>query len=236
MKIGVIIQARMSSKRFPGKVLYNIAGKPLLQYMLERIARCDSPDVVMIATSLEETDSPIENFCRANGVLCFRGPLQNVAERFIQIIDKYNLDGFARICGDSPLLDHRIIDQAINIFREGESEMVTNVLPRSYPIGQSVEVLNTPIYKTAYRLMNRQGDLEHVTPYFHRNQKKFKIRNFKSPADYSKIRLCIDTPQDMKTITAIVELMDKPHWEYDLAEILQLYHQVSESIRLNQQL
>ncbi len=140
MKIGVIIQARMSSQRLPDKVLTMVNGKPLLQYLLERLTHCSSIDQIVVATSEDKSDDPIAVFCHEYGALCFRGPLQNVAKRFYMALEKYNLDAFVRVCCDSPMLDQKLIDQGVKLFN-GEYDLVTNTLRRSYPVGQSVEVI-----------------------------------------------------------------------------------------------
>ena len=105
MRIEAIIQARMSSKRLPGKVLEQIQGKSVLQYLLERIGRCLGLQYTIVATSTDNSDDPIEEFCDDFGIECFRGSLENVAERFRDAAKKYKLDAFVRVCSDSPLLD-----------------------------------------------------------------------------------------------------------------------------------
>ena len=92
MKTGVIVQARMSSQRLPDKVLTMVNGKPLLQYLLERLTHCSSIDQIVVATSEDKSDDPIAVFRHEYGALCFRGPLHNVAKRFYMVLEKYNLD------------------------------------------------------------------------------------------------------------------------------------------------
>src|SRR3989338_2994155 len=106
LKIAAIIQARMSSERLPGKVLCEIEGKPVLGYLLERIKFCRQIYKIIVATSAEKEDSAIADFCGKSGVDCYRGSLSDVADRFKEISEMYNLDGFVRISADSPLLYH----------------------------------------------------------------------------------------------------------------------------------
>ena len=100
MKIGTIVQARMSSQRFPNKVLYEVAGKPLLQYLLERLEHCNCLDAIVVATSVDDSDTPIAEYCQQHSMACYRGPLANVAGRFNQVLDIYQFDGFVRVNGD----------------------------------------------------------------------------------------------------------------------------------------
>ncbi|MFA5147253.1 MAG: hypothetical protein WC515_07755 [Candidatus Omnitrophota bacterium] len=222
MKVGGIIQARMSSKRFPGKVLYPICGKPMLGYLVERLCHSRLLDIVVVATSLDPSDDPIVYFCKKTGVECHRGPLHDVAGRFKEVIIKLGLDGFLRSTADSPLLDQWLIDKAVEIFRAGTFEIVTNVLERTYPAGQSVEVLKSDIFIKGYGSMSRLDDFEHVTKFFYDNHDDYKIYNIHSGKDHSGIQLSVDTAPDMDTVTYIISRMKKPHWEYRMEEILNM--------------
>ena len=223
MKIGAIVQARMSSQRFPGKVLHRIAGKPMLQYLLERLNRSDCLDAIVVATSTNKSDAPIADFCQERGVACYQGSLLNVASRFNEILDLYGFDGFVRISGDSPLLDQRLIERALEIFLQNDFDLVTNVLKRTYPKGQSIELLRRETFQAAYKQMAEDLEFEHVTKYFYKNQNHFKIFNFESGYHYGKIQFSVDTPQDMERVATIVAQMNRPHWAYTLDQILQIY-------------
>jgi len=229
MRTGVIIQARMSSERFPGKVLYEVRGKPLLEYLLERLEHCRYCDAIVVATSVEESDDDIKRFCDGRGVNCYRGSLENVAGRVNDAAVEYSFDGFVRICADSPLLDHRLVDRSIKIFTEGQFDLVTNVLERTFPKGQSVEVLDRGAFERSIKLMNEPLDREHVTRYFYSRQDEFKIFNLSNNIDYGWLQLAIDSPDDIELFGSILGVMDKPHWQYDLDGILKLWHQVCPS-------
>lgn len=227
MKAYVVIQARMGSERFPGKVLFLIEGKPVLQYLLERVKNCSSLEDIIVATSTEKEDSAIADFCDKYGVSCYRGSLSDVASRFKELSEKHPLDCFVRLSADSPLLDQQIINKAIDIFKQGNFDIVTNIQKRTYPKGQSVEVLRNSTFQSNYGLMQEPEDLEHVTKYFYKNPHNFKIYNFALDRDCSDVRLALDTPRDLEVITSLIQRMKKPHWQYGLDEILQIYYELS---------
>src|SRR5580693_457633 len=77
-----VIQARMSSSRLPGKVLMPIAGKPLLWHIVHRLGQCRTIDSIAVATSTDPRDDAIAEFCGADGIVCVRGSLDNVLDRF----------------------------------------------------------------------------------------------------------------------------------------------------------
>ena len=86
MKVIAIIQARMSSRRLPGKVLMNLAGKPVLQHVIERLNYCKTFKEIIVATSIDKSDDEIENFCQENKINIFRGSLNDVLDRFYRLV------------------------------------------------------------------------------------------------------------------------------------------------------
>ena len=227
----IIVQARMSSQRFPGKVLTNVQGKPLLGYLLERLQLSRLVDSIIIATSTDTTDDAIEQYCQRNHLPCFRGSLTNVASRFVQIIQEYKLDAFVRINADSPLMDFHVVDECLEIFKQGKYEIVTNCFKRSFPKGQSVEVLSAQAFLRGYNAMKDPQDLEHVTQYFYKNADQFKIYNLANTADYSKVNLCVDTQEDFKHFEQILKMMKRPFLEYSWQEVVGIYnHLINESV------
>jgi spore coat polysaccharide biosynthesis protein SpsF len=229
LRIGAIVQARMSSVRLPGKVLRKVQNKPLLAYVLESLSHCDSLDTLAIATSMDPLDDEVESFCTHSGVACHRGVLEDVAKRLLDAAEFYRLDAFVRISGDSPLMDYRLVDKGVKMYREGLYDLVTNVLKRTYPSGCSVEVLSTRTMKLVYPLLESGYEREHVTPFFYANRVRFRIRGYESGGDYGRYRLTVDTPEDLHRFESIVSAMEKHHCEYTFEEILQtfthLFHQ-----------
>jgi len=226
MKIYAIVQARMSSKRFPGKTLYKINNIPLICFMLERIKQCDGLDGILVATSMEKGDDPIFNYCKENDVSCHRGSLDNVAERYKDTIEANNFDAFVRLSGDSPLIDYHIVEKAITLFRDNKYDIVTNVLERSFPKGQSVELVGSKVFLNAYQRMDNAFYYEHVTSYFYEHKMSYNICNFKSGIRAGDIQLSVDTEADMEVFEQIIEKMDRPHWEYGWEEIVKLHDSI----------
>ncbi|MBP9864898.1 MAG: NTP transferase domain-containing protein [Candidatus Omnitrophica bacterium] len=192
-----IVQARMSSKRLPGKVLKPVDGKPLLEYLLQRLEKADQLEKVMVITSVEESDNPIAEFCKNRGQLCYRGPLADVAGRFLEAVQHFKIASFVRINADSPMMDPRLVNQAVKLFDEKSVDLVSNVFKRSFPKGQSVEVVKSQTLLAAYPRMTAV-DREHVTPFFYQHPEEFEIYNFEAPEhNYAAVNLSVDTPEDL---------------------------------------
>jgi spore coat polysaccharide biosynthesis protein SpsF (cytidylyltransferase family) len=220
--IGVVVQARMSSARLPGKVLREVDGKPLLGYLLERLALARQPELTVVATSAQPDDDPVARLAGDLGVAVHRGPLADVGARLAAAADTFGLEALVRISGDSPLLDPAIVDHAVELFREGDWDLVTNVFPRSFPVGESVEVLSRDALGRVLAASSAADDREHVTRYVYEHPESFRIRNFGCDEPASEIRLAVDSEDDLRHFEAIVSAMTAPHTEYGVRELLQL--------------
>lgn len=212
----------MNSSRFPGKVLHRVGGKPMLKYLVESLLQSSIRENIVIATSNETLDDSIEEFCKNIGIKCYRGPLNNVALRFVKVIESYGFDAFVRICGDSPLLDYRLIDKAVSIYKYGKYDLVTNVLKRTFPKGQSVELVDSSIFHSIYSKLQGEDEKEHVTKYFYLFPDNFKIYNFECLNNYGDIQLSVDNEDDMLQFQKVISFLEKPHWQYNYEEIVRL--------------
>ena len=143
MSYTIIVQARQSSKRLPQKVLKPILGKPMLYYLIERLRAVHNANQIVVATTHKICDDSIVSFCKDLKVETFRGPEENVLERYYQAAIKYQADKIIRVTADCPLIDPFVIDKGIRIFqrREAHIDYVSNTLYRSYPKGKDVEIL-----------------------------------------------------------------------------------------------
>ena len=220
MNIATIIQARMNSSRFPNKVLKKINSKPLIEYLIDQVTFKNIDMPIVVATSLKKTDQEIVNYCTKHNLEFYRGDLLNVASRFYKIIKIYNLDFFVRVCADSPLLDGNLIKKAVK-FAEKDVDIITNVMPRSFPKGQSVEVVNCETFLTYYEKLTSEKDYEHVTRYFYKNSTSFNIINLKNDKDFSSVNLAVDTRQDFQKVSKIIRNFEKKHYEYSFRDIVE---------------
>ncbi len=195
----VIIQARSNSKRFHNKVLADIYGRPLIYHVVKRVQKTKNKIKLLVGSSKNKSDDKLISYLKKEKIDFYRGDLHNVADRMCKIAEKNKSKYFLRISGDSPLIKSRIIDKAINIFRRNSIyDVITNVFPRSYPKGQSVEIIKTSILKKNLKFMNKT-EKEHVTKYFYLNSDKFKILNFWNKGKNS-IDQAVDTKQDLKRL------------------------------------
>ena len=196
----VIIQARMNSSRFKQKVMYEVKEKPLIWYVINSIKKSRKIKKIIIATSKNKTDDKLCYYLKKNKISVFRGNLNNVAERLYSLASKLKLKNFIRISGDSPFMDYKIIDRAINIHRKKPSkyDLITNIFPRTFPRGRSVEIIKTNSLKKILPFINKD-EKEHVTKFFYKNKEQFCIKNFKANKK-NLSNLAIDTKKDLEKL------------------------------------
>lgn len=218
------MQARLGSQRLPGKVLRDVQGKALLQYTLERVREVRRLDQVVVATSSDAGDDALANWCVTFGGDCVRGSLHNVAERFADVLRRYQFDAFVRVNGDSPLIDHRLIERGVELFKANDCDIATNVFPKTFPNGQSVEVIRAAMFLEAYPRFRNDADREHVTPYFYAHPGEFRIENFTRSPPCRDCEFAVDTPRHLQELEAMLAAMSRDHREYDVDELISLHH------------
>ncbi len=203
MNIDLFIQARMSSQRLPGKVLKPISNIPLISWTIGSALQIRNIRNIVILTSTETSDDVISNYVKSKhfNVHVFRGPLNNVFKRFSLAIDYYKPDYILRICGDSPFVSVDIAEQAINKLEK--KDLVTNIFPRTFPKGLSLELVKADLFSVQSSLMNSHQK-ENVTPYFYDNSRYFEIENIVNKKKYILDSYAIDTLDDYKTLTKFI--------------------------------
>jgi spore coat polysaccharide biosynthesis protein SpsF (cytidylyltransferase family) len=204
MRIVGIIQARSSSVRCPGKMLRPLHGRPMIDWVIEAAQRAPGLDAVAVATSADPSDDALARHVAARGVALHRGPLDDVAGRMREAATALSCDAFVRINGDSPLLDSTLIARAVALFRQGGFDLVSNVVVRSFPKGQSVEVISRTAMENAYAQMRTAEEREHVTPYFYRHPQDFRIGSFTADEPMPKLQMSVDTEADFARCAAVI--------------------------------
>jgi spore coat polysaccharide biosynthesis protein SpsF len=200
----VIIQARSNSRRFNNKVLHKINNIPVIHHVIDNISKSKKVKKIIVAISKNKIDDKLAKYLLAQKIKIYRGDLNNVAKRLYLAAKKFNAKKFLRISADSPLIDHKVIDRAININQKYSSyDIITNLNPRTFPKGQSVEIIKSSIIKKNIKFMDK-SDKEHVTKFFYKKKFKFRIKNFQTKKKYKLKNYCIDYFKDIKKIEKVM--------------------------------
>lgn len=198
--IRAFIQARMSSRRFPGKVLAPFHGRPLIDWVAAAAAQALPAGGVVLATSEHTSDDALVQHARSAGWTVFRGPLEDVFGRFKACLEAHPCDWFFRVCADSPLLDPGLLSLAASLAGPG-TDLVSNVFPRSFPRGQSVELVSARAFASVDAAALTPEQREHATKVFYAGG--WRVRNIDSGRpEWAELALTVDTPEDLSRLQA----------------------------------
>jgi sialic acid synthase SpsE/spore coat polysaccharide biosynthesis protein SpsF (cytidylyltransferase family) len=226
MKVGAIILARMTSSRLPGKGLKKINDREILGYIIDGLRKTHRITNIIIATSSELADDPLESFARIENVDCYRGSLDNVSERFLNAAKKSELDFAVRINGDNLFVNPSLVDNIVKKAIEGE-EFVSNVPGRTFPKGMSVEVVKTSAYAKLYPLFYENSHFEHVTQYLYQHDEKIKcycVENTTYPRIAGK-QIAIDTQFDFDLAERVIKNLKCAIESVDLEQLYKTYNE-----------
>lgn len=214
-----VVQARMGSTRFPGKVVAPISGEPMILRQLARVRRARRVDELVVAVPDSSTDDDLARVCGDADYLVVRGDVDDVLSRFVVAADASNARVIVRITADCPLISPRIIDYVIDSFHSSEADYVSNTLEPTYPDGLDVEVVTSEVLHAVASTSVDAAEREHVTLGVYRHAERFKVRNVvdQSGANNSDLRWTVDTPQDLEFVRSIYNLLlpAEPEFEYE---------------------
>ena len=233
----IVVQARMSSTRLPGKVMMPVLGKSLLARMTERLQQSGYPATVIVAIPDEVEDDVIEREVMLLGLHCFRGNMNNLLDRHYQAAKAFNADVILKIPSDCPLIDPGVIDQSLDCFFLNDYDFVSNLHPATWPDGNDVEIMTMACLEKTWHEASLKLELEHTTPYIWENPEKFSIGNVEwaTGLDYSMShRFTIDYPEDYEFITRIYEELYPANPNFSCEDILQLLDNKPEIFDINQ--
>ncbi len=217
----------MSSSRLPGKVLLDINGKPMLQWVFDRTCAASLVDQVCVATTDDPRDDAIQEFCEKLGYPFFRGSQYDVLDRYYQAARALKADAVVRITADCPLIDPQLIDLVIGEFLEAGVDFCANRLPppfhRTFPIGLDTEVADFSALEQAWREADQPYEREHVMPYLYDREGRFKVRVVDNEVDYGMCRWCVDTLEDLEFVRRVTaRLIGQPNFGWlDILDVLQ---------------
>lgn len=194
-----IIQARMGSRRLPGKVMLPLAGFPDVFHVYSRVALSKKIKRTVVATSKNPNNEPLIDFLKNEKVPYFLGSEEDVLSRFLEIVDFFNLADnhhVVRITADCPLIDYQIIDDVIKLHIESNSDYTSNTLDRTFPDGLDCEIIKVKTLKSLNKFALSQSHKEHVTSFITENTHLFKVANLKNNIDHSYMRWTLDNQED----------------------------------------
>ncbi len=203
-RVVVIVQARMTSTRLPGKVMMEVLGKPLLGYELERVARAEKVSRIAVATTTNATDDIVARYVESLGYGVWRGPEDDVLERCHAAAEAFEAEIVVRLTADCPLIDPVVVDRVIDAL--GDNDYASNTLERrTFPRGLDTEAFTRGALEKAWAEAVLPPEREHVTPYLYSHPELFRLKGVFNETDLSHHRWTVDTVEDFALIRSILE-------------------------------
>jgi spore coat polysaccharide biosynthesis protein SpsF len=197
-KVLGVIQSRMGSTRLPGKALEDIAGKPILLRIYERLRASKMIGKVVVATTTAAGDDEIELFAKQHKIGIYRGSEMDLVDRFYQTALSFKASVIVRVWGDCAFIDPVIVDKVIAMLMDEGLDYCSNVRPPSYPRGFDVEAFTSKTLSKVHVETTDPFYREYMTDYIFRNPKIYKVGNVSYGSDLSKLNFTIDYPEDLE--------------------------------------
>jgi glutamate-1-semialdehyde 2,1-aminomutase len=206
MKTVAIIQARMGSTRLPNKVMRDLAGRPVLAWVVNAARTALGVDEVWVATSIAAADDAIVAWCEKNKVDVHRGSEIDVLDRYVGAAKASGAAVIVRLTADCPLLDPAVIAQTIRLRAITGVDYASNIDPPTWPDGLDCEVVTAKALMVAHAEAKRPSDREHVTPFVRNNRVRFSAESLVAPLPgLSRERWTLDTAADLAFLSAVAE-------------------------------
>jgi spore coat polysaccharide biosynthesis protein SpsF len=215
-----IVQARMGSSRLPGKVMAEVSGKPVIQYVLDRLRRVPNIDNIVLATSTKKQDNILYDFAVSQNTSTFRGSETDVLSRFLQASVTYNAQTIVRICGEDILLDPNIVEILIDRHLESNVDYTTNIIGRAFPEGLYAEVISKNALQSLANKAISDDHREHVTKYILDNLEKYRVQSIQPYGIFKKswLDMSVDTHEDLERVRSIAKALF-PKGEFISSEV-----------------
>jgi spore coat polysaccharide biosynthesis protein SpsF len=211
-KVGVVVAARMSSTRLPGKAMLPLQGIPMVAFLLRRLAALKSGQVVLATTRLA-VDDELAELARAEGVDVFRGPDADVVGRYVAAADRYGFDTVARVTADCPFVDAELVDWCLSRTAEFERCDLATTKTR-FPVGLDVEIYAVERMRALNARELTEAEREHLTLYYYEHDDEFAVRTIEPPVAWPRPdrRFTVDTQADYEEAVRFADLFDDPRF------------------------
>lgn len=209
LNIGIVIQARMTSRRFPGKSMALLLEKPVIQWTMERAKQIKIPkkaksEIILAVPDTVESE-PMIALADSIGISNFCGSEMNVLKRYYDCARFFKFDIIMRLTGDCPFVDPVVCNGVLQLLMWRKLDYTSNVYPkRTFQRGLDCECFTFDALEAAYKLADQMYDFEHVTSWMQRTDEVRK-GNYAQKIDKSHINLCVDEPGDIQRIEELIK-------------------------------
>ena len=216
----VVLQARMSSTRLPGKVMSQINGHPMIYWEISRISKAKLVNKTVVAISDQSSDDILANYLESIHQEYIRGSLDNVLGRYVKAEENYSPSAIIRLTADCPLVMPELIDQYLEIFHKSDFDYLSNTLELSYPDGLDIEIIKPGIFKKLLELNLSEEEKEHVTLGIYSRKDKFRTHNVSNKTNISDFRWTVDTLDDLVFVKSVYAHFESKEMNFTFEDVL----------------
>jgi spore coat polysaccharide biosynthesis protein SpsF len=212
----------MGSTRFPGKVMADLAGRPMLQQIVRNLGESRRIARLVVATTELAQDDIIARLAGSLGVPFYRGSENDVLDRYYRAAQQFHAGVVARLTADNPMVGGAFVDFCIDEFFATAplvDYLDTGGSP-AFPLGLSVEVFPFRVLEEAWRKDRDPDSREHVTPYIRHHPECFRVKRLANQVNDSAIRWTVDTQEDMVRMRRIYQALQLGNRALPYSEIL----------------
>lgn len=197
-----IIQARMTSKRLPGKMMLLLNKETVIRHVIKRCQKIPDVDVIVCAVPQHGASKALAKEAMNTCAGVYFGSEDDVLDRYYHAALSVRANIILRVTGDCPLIDPEVCGRVLELLKYSKLDYASNVMPRGWPKGYDCEAFTFETLKMAYHEATDAYDREHVTPWMQRN---VLCANLPGPGD-SDTRLCLDTADDYEMLRGIMDV------------------------------
>ena len=219
-----VVQARMGSSRVPGKAMLDLAGRPLLGHMIDRVRRVRHVGPIVLATSTDPRNDPMIDFARAEGLAVFRHPAEDdLAGRVAGAIRDLPGDTVLKVGGDCPFIDPAVLQRMVDAaLADPAADFVSNRVEWSYPLGLSADVLSRRAIEWADANLAAPEDRELFAVYIRDHRDRFKVLPIVHHQKLNHLSWTVDEPADVVFAREIFAKLHRPGHVFGMQERLDL--------------
>jgi spore coat polysaccharide biosynthesis protein SpsF len=234
MRIVATIEARMAATRLPGKVMFPLAGAPVLQRLVERVRRAKLIDEVVVASTVSPPDEVIADLCGRIDCRVYRGPVEDITQRLLGAAK--DADVVVQLTGDCPLIDPDHIDETVRRLTDAKADYASNSLHGcTFPIGFDVRAFTMEALRRSADLSDDPVDRVHGSYFIYRNPQLFRLIGWQAPGElhWPELRLTVDEPADYELVRRVFEHLYPAKPDFGAAEVVALLRQRPEWVAIN---
>lgn len=216
--IGIIVSARIASRRLPGKALLPLNGRPMVLFLLERLKPLQGGKLGFATTDLASDDALAATVADA-GVPVFRGSAEDLVARHVAAAAAFGFDTVGRVTGDCPFVNAEMVDYCLEQ-AAGLAPFDLATTKTAFPVGLDIELYPTALIQRLHHEANLTGEeREHLTLHLYRGG--FDVRLLQPRADWpaTSQTFTVDTREDYERAAALAGRFAGA--EFPLADLLQ---------------